>query len=393
MKKTIALMTATLLILLTLCFPGVAAEPYKLGVNLELSGPWANVTRTLVMAMELEVKKINEAGGIDGRPLELVIRDNGFDIARASSNMIGFAGDEEILAVVGPFEDTFQAATRSIAERERVTNIIVCPSNPAVRSLRQKWSFNIAHSDKLVADKLTDLCLMRGYQNILVFAGAWPLARSLADHFKAGAEAKGLSVTISPETHLPTDIDVTPQLLKIQPVLKEKKIDAVFASTGGPTGPIICKNMRTLGIDLPILGTHAFGFGFIIGLGGEAMEGVEFPTGKPVVPGQLDADDPARETIQRFNERMQAAYQVGADQIAGHGYDIVHMAADALRRCGSTVTRATFREALENTREFVGCTGIYTYTPEDHDGLGKRDLVFVRITGNRFKRVLPEAVD
>ena len=47
-----------------------------------------------------------------------------------------------------------------------------------------------------------------------------------------------------------------------------------------------------LGMKLPVLGTHAFGFGFILHIGGEAMEGVEFPTGKPVVPSQLDENDP-----------------------------------------------------------------------------------------------------
>ena len=116
--------------------------PYKIGVNLELTGPWAETTKTLKMAMTMEVERINAQGGVDGHPLELVIKDNGFDQGRAAANMTEFARDKEILAVVGPFEDNLQATTRAIAEREKITNIIICPSNPMVRALKQRHSIS-----------------------------------------------------------------------------------------------------------------------------------------------------------------------------------------------------------------------------------------------------------
>ena len=369
--------------------PVLPAEksPYKIGVNLELTGPWAEVCKTLKMAMLMEVERINAMGGVDGRPLRLVIEDNGFDLGRAAANMTKFARDKEVLAVVGPFEDNFQATTRAIAEREHITNIIVCPSNPMVRALKQRWSFNIAQSDIVVSQKLVDLCLARGYKKVLVFAGNWPLAQSLANYFKRFGQQRGIKVIVSKETYKPTDIDMTPQLIKLKPVIEAQKVDAFYACTGGPPGPIICKNLRTLGIKIPILGTHAFGFGFIIKLGGVAMEGVEFVAGKPVVPYQLDEDDPVRPIIIGFDKRMKARYGVGADQISGHGYDIVWLLYDALKRCRGRVTRAKLRDALEDTKGFKGCTGVYNYSPADHDGLSKRDLVFIRVEGQKFVRV------
>jgi len=365
--------------------------PYKIGVNLELTGPYANITKTLVMAMEMEVERINEMGGINGHPLELVIEDNGLDLAKVSANMLKFARDKSILAVVGPFEDNFQATTRDIAEKEQITNIVVCPSNPRVRDLNQKYAFNIAHSDILVSEKLVDLCIARGYKKILVFPGNWPLAMSLAQNFKQLAAEKGIQAIISEETHKPTDIDMTPQLIKMKPIIESENIDAVYASTGGPPGPIICKNMRTLGIKTPILGTHAFGFGFIIGIGGDAVEGVEFPTGKPVVPYQLDENDPVRKTIVDFHERMLATHKQGAEQISGHGYDIVWLIHDAIKRSKKSVTRSDFRDAFESIKDFKGCTGIYNFSPSDHDGLTKKDMVFVKIQDRKFNRIkLPE---
>jgi branched-chain amino acid transport system substrate-binding protein len=369
--------------------PAYVAEkaPYKIGVNLEFTGPWSEVTKIVRNAMVLEVERINKTGGIDGHPLELIFEDNGFDLSRAAANMTKFTKDKEIIVVVGPFEDNLQATTRAIAEREKITNMIICPSNPMVRALKQKWAFNIAQSDIIVSQKLVDLSLARKYKKVLVFHAAHPLAQSLAEYYKKFGEEKGMKVIISKETHKPTDIDMTPQLIKLKPIIEQEKVDAFYACTAGPPGPIICKNLRTLGVKIPILGTHAFGFGFIIALGGEAMEGVEFGAAKPVVFDQLDENDPVRTINLDFDKRMRDRYGVGIDQLAGYGHDMTSLIYDALKRCQGKVTRASFRDALENTKGLKNCHGIYNYSPTDHDGLIKKDLVFVRIEGGKFKRI------
>jgi branched-chain amino acid transport system substrate-binding protein len=221
----------------------------------------------------------------------------------------------------------------------------------------------------------------------LVFPAAIPLAKSLAEYYKRFGEEKGLKVIISQETHKPMDIDMTPQLIKLKPIIEKEKVDAFYACTAGPPGPIVSKNLRTLGVKIPILGTHAFGFGFIIALGGEAMEGVEFGAGKPVVSDQLDENDLIRPVILDFDKRFRERHGVGIDQLAGHAHDTISLIHDALKRCQGKVTRATFRDSLENTKGLKNCHGIYNYSPTDHDGLSKKDMVFVRIEGGKFKRI------
>jgi branched-chain amino acid transport system substrate-binding protein len=388
-NQILFLFILALFFFVTLNLSGVfAAEaPYKIGVNMEFTGPYANATKTLRMAMELEVDRINKMGGIDVHPMELVFEDTMFDMAKVSSNLLKFVRDKEILAVVGPFEDNFQTTSRSIAEREGIVNIIIAPANKTVRALNQRWSFNASQSELIVTQRLVELCKGREYKKILVFPGNWPLALGLADSFKELGEKDGLTVIVSKETHKPSDIDMTPQLIKMRPIIDKEGIDAIYLSTGGPSGPIACKNIRTLGIKTPILGTHAFGFGFVLGIGGEAMEGVEFPAGKSVVPYQLDEDDPVRPIIVDFHERMKARYGIGADQIAGHAYDIVWLLHNALENCKGKVTRDRLRDKLEKTKKFNGCTGIFTFSKKDHEGLNKSDLVFIRVEGGKFKRV------
>ena len=175
------LLSLLIVILIAWASPAYVAEksPYKIGVNFEFTGPWAEVTKTMKNTMVMEVERINKMGGIDGHPLELIFEDNGFDLGRVAANMTKFTKDKEIIAVVGPFEDNLQATTRAIAEREKITNIIICPSNPMVRGLKQKWAFNIAQSDIIVSQKLVDLSLARKYKKVLVFHaahGPWPRA-------------------------------------------------------------------------------------------------------------------------------------------------------------------------------------------------------------------------
>ena len=338
-KRVLSFLFFLSLVLMVWVNPSSSADksPYKIGVNLELTGPWAEVTKIVKMTMDMEVERMNGMGGINGHPLQLIYEDNGFDLARAAANMTKFTKDKDTLVVIGPFEDNLQATTRAIAEREKITNIIICPSNPMVRGLKQKWAFNIAQSDIIVYQKLVDLSLARKYKKVMVFHGAWPLAQSLAEYYKKFGEEKGMKVIIAKETHKPTDIDMTPQLIKLKPIIEQEKVDALYASTGGPPGPIICKNMRALGMKIPVLGTHAFGFGFIIALGGEAMEGVEFGAGKPVVPDQLDEKDPVRPVVTDLDKRLKARYNMGIDQIAGHAHDAIGLVYDAMKDRKSVV--------------------------------------------------------
>jgi len=386
-RRQAAVLLAAVLLVAASAVQTPAKEPYILGVNLDLTGPWADTNTRLKKAMQMEIERINEQGGVNGRPVRLRIKDNGFNVSQASVNMLNFAREPDVLAVIGPFEDTFQSTTRAIAERQKVTNVIVCPSNPKVRALSQKWSFNIAHNDRIVAKKLAELCQARGYERVLSLPGNWTLAQSLAANLKRFGAERGIAVHISEETHKPSDIDMTPQVIKTKPRLEQENIEAIFASTGGPPAPILCKNIRNQGIELPILGTHAFGFGYIIELGGQAVEGVEFPSGKTVTPYQLDEDDPAKPVIVGFHERMQKRWGIGADQISGHGYDIVWMLYQAMERIQGRITRAKLRDSLEQTSGFVGCTGVFDYGPNDHDGLSPDDLILMRIKGQAFERV------
>ncbi len=366
-------------------------KPYKIGVNLSLTGPFAQFSGTIKKGLITEQERINAQGGIDGHPLELIIEDNGMDITKMANIQRKFARDKEIKAIIGPFWSVAASTIIPITEREKIPQITIWAPSEVERRLKPKWVFNIPQGDLILAEATIDLARGRGYKKIYCFCDNDPIwSYKWAKEIMAPIGKKyGIQVDVSEETYQTTDTDMTPQILKFKDKLKD--YDAIFLGTNGGTGSNIMRNLLAQGIRMPVIGTHGWGFGFTLDIGKESVEGVEFVAGKAVVTDELDDTDPQKAVIVAFDKRMQDRWQMRAEQLSAHSYDAIGILAEALKRAGENPTRAQLRDAIEKTDNFVGCTGVYTYSPTDHQGLTKKAFTFMKIKDNKFKRIrLPE---
>jgi branched-chain amino acid transport system substrate-binding protein len=373
-------------------FSGALAEsePYKIGVNLSLTGPLAQLMAFIKNGLVLEQERVNAQGGIDGHPLELIFEDSGMDITKMANIHRKFARNKEIKAIIGPLFSTATPTLTPIAEREKIPEIVLCPMSPVERQRKPNWAFYIAHGDPIVADRVIDLAKARGHKKIFVFHDQDPTYIGIANNMKKFGQKQGIEVFITKETFHTTDTDVTPQILKFKDQLKN--YDALFIDTNGATGSIVMRNLLTQEIRMPVMAPHGWGFGFTLALGKEAVEGVELVSGKACVTYELEDSDPQKAVIADFDKRMKARWNgMPAEQLSGHSYDAIWILYHAFKRAGENPTRAQLRDAIEKTKNFVGVTGIYTYTPTDHEGLTKKALAFIRIQNNQFTRIkLPE---
>jgi branched-chain amino acid transport system substrate-binding protein len=361
--------------------------PYKVGVNLALTGPLSGLMTYVKNGLVLEQERINAQGGIDGHPLELIFEDSGLDITKAANIQRKFGRNKEIKAIIGPLFSTATPTLTPIAEREKIPEIVLCPSSPIERKRKPKWAFYIAHGDPIVAERLIDLIKARGYKKIFSFYDQDPTYIGIVENMKKLGKKEGIDVHLSKERFQTSDMDMTPQILKFKDQLKD--YDALFLGTNGATGSVVMRNLRTQGISMPVLAPHGWGFGFTLAMGKEAVEGVELTSGKACVAYQLDDSDPQKEVIIDFDKRMKARWDgMPAEQLSGHSYDAIWILYDAFKRAGENPTRAQLRDAIEKTKNFVGVTGIYTYTPTDHEGLTKDALEIMVIKDNKFKRVI-----
>jgi len=368
---------------LSVVFAGKA--PYKIGVNLALTGPISGGTAAIKNGLMIETDRINNSGGIDGHQLELIFEDSGLDITKMANIHRKFARNKEIKAIIGPLFSTATPTLTPIADREQIPEIVLCPSSPVERSRKPKWAFYIAQGDPIVAARSIDLIEARGYKKIFAFYDQDPTYIGIVENMKVLGGKKGIEVFLSKEKFSTQDTDMTPQILKIKKQLKN--YDALYIGTNGATGSIVARNLITQGITMPILAPHGWGFGFTLAMGKEAVEGVELVSGKACITDELDDSDPQKAVIVDFNKRMQARFQQPGDQLAGHSYDAIWILHHALKRAGENPSRSQLRDAIEKTKNFVGITGVYNYSPSDHEGLTKEALAFIKIQNNKFNRI------
>ena len=145
---------------------------------------------------------------------------------------------------------------------------------------------------------------------------------------------------------------------------------ALIAWTIGPAGSIIPKNKAQLGIDLPLFQCHGLPDPKYIELAGKASEGDRMPATKLMVVDELPDNDPQKPVIQEFIRLYTKQYnydkQFPINTHSGYAWDAITIIANAMKRWERA---AALRKAIEDTKGYVGISGIYNLTAEDHNGL------------------------
>ena len=134
---------------------------------------------------------------------------------------------------------------------------------------------------------------------------------------------------------------MTAQLAKVW----SRKPQVIVTWTIGPAGAIVAKNVKQLGISVPLFQCHGLPDPKYIELAGPASEGNLMPSTKLMAWEQLPDSDPQKPVMAHFVR----------------------------------LYREKLREAIENTKGYVGVSGIYNLTPEDHNGLDESSMIIVKI--------------
>jgi branched-chain amino acid transport system substrate-binding protein len=152
------------------------------------------------------------------------------------------------------------------------------------------------------------------------------------------------------------------------------------------------KALRERGYKGLIYQTHGVANADFLRVGGKEVEGTLLPAGPVLVAAQLPVDNPIRKVALDYVGRYEAAHGKGSVSTFGaHVWDagllLQHAVPLALKKAqpGSPEFRKALREALENTRDVVGCHGVYNMGPTDHLGFDQRARVMVRIDNGAWK--------
>jgi branched-chain amino acid transport system substrate-binding protein len=331
-----------------------AAEPIKIGALYNLSGSLSSLDLPAQNGSLLAAKQINDAGGILGRPIELVPYDGASDITTVTLGAKHLIEVEEVSLLLGLTDTSFVLAAGQIAQDAGVPFIDVGGTAPVITSIGNNV-FMLPFGDNVQASAGAEYAASMGWTTCAVLYDEMNTYPSvLASYFKNRWLMSDLGGVILIETSFqPGDSDVITQLARIQAMAP----DAAFLYAAAMPDQIgsIVEQARDIGLQQPILSGDGCDTPLLIESAGEHSNGVVFTNHVGLLGGS--------EAGNLFSGQFEQEY--GAPPVsafASLGYDGVNLAVDAIKRAG-TSNRDDIRAALEVTQGFSGITGVISYQP------------------------------
>lgn len=347
-------------------------DPIKLGGIFAITGPASSLGEperdTAVMLQE----QINAEGGIDGRPLEIIIRDTKGDETEGLTVTRELIDREGVVAIVGPSTSGVSLGIIDTIEQSEIPKMS-CAAARRITDPVKKWVFSTPQSDQDAVARIYDYLDGQGVTKVAAITASSGFGIAGLEQLELQAEGAGLEI-VAKEEFADTDTDMTPQLTRI----KGSDAEVVICWGIGPAPALIARNMRQLDIQIPLVMSHGVANRRFIEGAGDAAEGIVLPAGKLLVADQLPDDDPQKELLVQYASDFEAKFGRPADTFGGHAWDGIMLIVNAIRETGSAEP-ADIRDGIENTRDFVGIGGVFNYGPDRHYGLSPDAFVMIEI--------------
>jgi branched-chain amino acid transport system substrate-binding protein len=381
---TFALATATALTALVLAgcgggqtpatgAAGGGKAPYKLGAVLSLTGTYSGLGEPEKNAIDMEVERINAAGGVNGHAIEVVIVDDATDAKKAVSAASKLIEQEKVLAILGASGTGQTMGMRADIDRAGIPQISMAGGNAITEKL-DPLVFQTPWSNKLVVPFVLKYIQSQKITKVAVLTDSSGYGKDGEAVIKASLPKFGIT-SVSDQTFNPGDTDMTPQLTKI----KSSGAQAILLWNAGKEAAIVAKNREQLKIALPLFGGSGQARKEFITGAGSAAEGVTFGTGRILLPESWGKDTENYKVSTEFVDRYTKKYGKAPDIFAGHAYDALNLTVEAMKRLPEGFTSAQLRDEIEKTKGFVGMGGAFTFSATDHNGLTENDLVMYQI--------------
>jgi len=369
---------------LTLAFGAAAQpEPIRIGAFLSVTGPAAFLGDPEQKTLELYVEKVNAAGGVLGRKLQLYAYDSAGDAEKARAYVKRLIEQDKVDALVGGSTTGETMAAVPLAEAAGVPFISLAGAVVIVEPVK-KWVFKTPHTDRMACEKIFTDMRSRGATRVALISGAGGFDRSMrAECLKVAASA-GVQI-VADESYGAGDSDMTAQLAKIKATAG---VQAVLNAGFGQGPAIVTRNYRQLAIGAPLYQSHGVASKQFVKLAGDSAEGVRLPAAALLVADTLPDADAQKKVVATYKREYEARFKQEVSTFGGHAYDGLMIVLDAMRRAGTT-DKGRVRDAIESTRGYVGTGGVGNMSAQDHMGLDLTAFRMLEVRSGDWKLVDP----
>ena len=361
-----------------------AQDPIKVGGGFALTGAESALDLPAANGAQLAVKEINAAGGVLGRPLELVVRDSKYEMDVTASIAKQFVEEDKVVAVVGFTDSDSVLASGPIIQKAGIPFITAGATSPKLPDQIGDLLWLACFGDNVQAAAGAEY----GYNTfgksayLLIDKGV-EYTTLLGAYFKARYTELGGTLVLE-DTYEDSATDFSAQITKLK-ALETQPDFYYIAAMPYNVGPVV-KQLREAGLNGPVIGGDGYDTPDLVSVAGAASENVYFTT------HALMDKDLGTDGIKKFIEAYNKEYTHDPENaFAALGYDAVYLLADAITRAGGT-DAAAIQKAMNETKDYKAITGSITFSDSR---VPQKGVTMILVKDGKFTlaaEIVPEKV-
>ncbi|MCE5323461.1 ABC transporter substrate-binding protein [bacterium] len=367
-----------LVIVISLLTAGVAyaAKEIKIGGLFALSGKAANVGITTKQVANMVIDDINRKGGINGAKLKLVVADTRSEPSQAVVALKKLIEREKVAAICGPTTTGEIMACIPTIEAAKIPTI-ACVGGAAPVTPVRPWVFKSPQKSSSAVVRIFQYLKSKKINKIGILSATDKFGQEGEELLKQLAPSYKMKI-VAQEQFDPNDADTSVQIGKIA----SKKPQAMVVWTIGPGGAVVAKSAKQLKVPFLVVQCHGQPDPIYLKLAGKAANGTVMPSTKLMVASQLPNSDPQKKVELAFAKEYKKRGYGEISTHSGYAWDAIQIIANAMKKVGTDPVK--LRKAIENTKGYVGVSGIYNMSKKDHCGLDSSSLVMIEVKNGKW---------
>ena len=366
-----------------------ANEPIKIGVSGPFTGGSSSMGVSMRDGVKLATDEINKAGGVLGRQIQLVERDDEAKNERGVQIAQELINKEKVTATVGYINTGVALASQRFYQEAKIPVM----NNVATGSLvtqqfadqPENYIFRNAAHDSIQAPMIVEEAIVRRkFKNVAILADSTNYGQLGRADLEKALEIKGVKAVAVEKFNI-KDVDMTPQLLKA----KQAGAEAILTYAIGPELAQIANGMTKLGWKVPMIGSWTLSMANFIDNAGPGGEGARMPQTFIQAPTTPKRQSFIINYLKTFNPK---GGRIDSPVSAAQGYDSIYLLAAAIKQANST-DGPKVKAALEDLKapvEGVVTTYNKPFTAKDHEAITANIPVFGEVKGGRVEYAYPD---
>lgn len=304
-------------------------------------------TTQYIKGIEMGVDEINMGGGINGRKIRLLLKDDEGSVTVGTSVAQSFVDNPEVMAVIGHWNSRVSVAASGIYEKAGMVMMSAASTSPELTKKGYKNIFSYIPNDQQIGEVMVDFAVQKGYTKAVIYYADDSYGRGLANAIEDHAKRRDLKIV-----DRLTEFGGEQHFRRLRDKWNAFGNEVLFIADVMPQGGIFVDKIRSFDIDMPIIGSTGLDRSSFIEMLGEKAEDVIIPS--------LFNPKSINGKIRTFVNRFKAEYAVEPDLWAVQGYEVVKILSYAMMEAES-ITPSNIGLELRKIEDWEDTTGVLNF--------------------------------